>query len=409
MRACSIFSLISRIFLMASFSACHCIVSASVSLRSWTSSRSIFYSRSSDWASLSRRMPSRSISSWRIRRMRSSSGVGMLSISIRRRDAASSTRSIALSGRNRSRMYRLDNVAAATSAASLIRTPWWTSYRSLRPRRIETVSSTLGSATYTGWKRRSSAGSFSFPVLVERGRPDASEVAARERRFQHVGGVHGAFGRPRADQSVDLIDKEDDRAGALFDLAQHRLEPLFELPAELAAGDQGSHVQRDHASLLEPFRHVAVHNSLRQPLRNGRLAHAWLTDQARIVLGAPGEDLDHAADFFVPADDGIEFALAGKVGEITAVFREGLVFFLGLLVRDALGAPDCGQRGVEPIFRDALSLKHASGCTARVHDGQQQMLGAEIFVLEPFRLLLGGGKNILEAWGDAGYAGRARP
>jgi len=38
-----------------------------------------------------------------------------------------------------------------------------------------------------------------FPVLVERGRPDASEVAARERRFQHVGSVHGAFGRPRAD------------------------------------------------------------------------------------------------------------------------------------------------------------------------------------------------------------------
>src|SRR5207245_7222737 len=260
-------------------------LSASVSLRNRTSSRSIFSDRSCDWASLSRRMPSRSISSWRIRRMRSSNGVGMLSISIRRRDAASSTRSIALSGRNRSRMYRLDKVAAATSAASLIRTPWWTSYRSFRPRRIETVSSTLGSATNTGWNRRSRAGSFSMRFRYSSSVvADASEVAARERRFQHVGGVHGAFGRPRADQSVDLIDKEDDRAGALFDLAQHRLEPLFEFPAELAAGDQGSHVQRDHASLLEPFRHVAVHNPLRQPLRDGRLAHARLTDQARIVL-----------------------------------------------------------------------------------------------------------------------------
>src|SRR2546422_10568210 len=114
---------------------------------------------------------------------------------------------------------------------------------------------------------------------------------------------------------MDLIDKEDDRAGALFDLAQHRLEPLFELPAELAAGDQGSHVQRDHASLLEPFRHVAVHDPLRQPLRDRRLAHARLTDQARIVLGASGEDLDHAADFFVPADDGVQLALAGQVSE----------------------------------------------------------------------------------------------
>src|SRR2546425_443265 len=37
------------------------------------------------------------------------------------------------------------------------------------------------------------------------------------------------------------------------------------------------------------------------------------------------------------------------------------------------------------------------------------MLSAEIFVLEPFRLLLGGGERIPEAWGDASYAGRARP
>ena len=40
-------------------------------------------------------------------------------------------------------------------------TPWWASYFSWRPRRIATVSSTLGSPTNTCWKRRSSAGSFS--------------------------------------------------------------------------------------------------------------------------------------------------------------------------------------------------------------------------------------------------------
>src|SRR5207247_10357763 len=105
----------------------------------------------------------------------------------------------------------------------------------------------------------------------------------------------------------------------------------------------------------------AAHPPRLQPPLECLRSHARLTDQARIVLGAPGEDLDHAADFFVPADDGIEFALAGQVGEITAVFREGLVFFLGLLVRDALGAPVCGERGVAPIFRYALAFKPASG------------------------------------------------
>ncbi|MNE25780.1 hypothetical protein D3C80_1191200 [compost metagenome] len=42
-----------------------------------------------------------------------------------------------------------------------MRTPWWTSYFSLRPRRMDTVSSTVGSETKTGWKRRARAASFS--------------------------------------------------------------------------------------------------------------------------------------------------------------------------------------------------------------------------------------------------------
>ena len=44
----------------------------------------------------------------------------------------------------------------------MIRTPWCTSYFSLMPRRIEIVSSTVGSLTKTGWNRRASAASFSI-------------------------------------------------------------------------------------------------------------------------------------------------------------------------------------------------------------------------------------------------------
>ena len=42
-----------------------------------------------------------------------------------------------------------------------MRTLWCCSYFSLRPRRIDTVSSTEGSLTNTGWKRRARAASFS--------------------------------------------------------------------------------------------------------------------------------------------------------------------------------------------------------------------------------------------------------
>ena len=42
------------------------------------------------------------------------------------------------------------SAAAETNAASVIRTPWCSSYFSFNPRRIETVSSTVGYLTPTG-------------------------------------------------------------------------------------------------------------------------------------------------------------------------------------------------------------------------------------------------------------------
>jgi hypothetical protein len=118
--------------------------------------------RSREAVSLSFFSASRSILSWMMRRSSSSSSSGLESICMRRREAASSIRSIALSGRKRSRCNGPTVVAAATSAASEMRTPWWSSYFSFRPRRIEIVSSTVGSPTKTGWKRRASAASFSI-------------------------------------------------------------------------------------------------------------------------------------------------------------------------------------------------------------------------------------------------------
>ena len=161
-RVSSILALVSRISPIWVFSWSHRVRSARLcSLRS-AISRSIRASRSREAGSVSLRSASRSISSCMVRRSASSRGAGLLSISIRSRLAASSIRSIALSGRKRSLMYRSERVAAAMTALSVMWTPWWTSYFSLRPRRIEIVSSTLGSSTKMGWNRRSSAGSFSM-------------------------------------------------------------------------------------------------------------------------------------------------------------------------------------------------------------------------------------------------------
>ena len=68
---------------------------------------------------------------------------------------------MALSGKNLSEMYLSAILTADAIAWSVKRTPWWTSYLSLRPSRISIASDSLGSSTWTDWNLLSSAASFS--------------------------------------------------------------------------------------------------------------------------------------------------------------------------------------------------------------------------------------------------------
>ena len=74
------------------------------------------------------------------------------------------------------------------------------------------MSSTLGSPTKIGWKRRSRAGVLLdvLAVLVERRRADRPQLAAGQRRLEQVAGVHRALGLAGADDRVQLVDEQDD-------------------------------------------------------------------------------------------------------------------------------------------------------------------------------------------------------
>ena len=61
---------------------------------------------------------------------------------------------------------------------------------------------------------------------------------------------------------------------------------------------------------FERLGHLAVDDALREALDDRGLAHAGLADQHRVVLGAPLQDLDAAADLVVAADHRVELALA---------------------------------------------------------------------------------------------------
>ena len=240
-------------------------------------------------------------------------------------------------------------------------------------------------------------------VLVEGRGADAAQLAPGKGRLEHVRGVDGAFGRPRAHDGVDLVDEEDDLACGVGHLLQHRLEAVLELAAELGAGHQRPHVQGDDPLVLERLGHVAVDDPLREALDDGRLADTGLADQAGVVLRAPREDLHDPADLLVAADDRVKGPLPGQLVEIPGVSLECLVFLLGVLVGDPLASPDVHQDPVDAVLRHAgVSQNFPCRAVLVLRHGNQEVLGAHELVLEPFGLLEGVLENLIEPRGHVG-------
>ena len=139
-------------------------------------------------------------------------------------------------------------------------------------------------------------------VFLVGGRADAAQVAAGERRFQQVRGIHGAAaGRTGADHRVDFVD-EHDGARLALDLLDHRLEPFFEIAAIAGAGEQRAHVELEDRAVLQDLGHIVIDDAPGQAFGDRRLADARIADEERIVLLPAAQDLDGAVDLRLPPD-----------------------------------------------------------------------------------------------------------
>ena len=227
-------------------------------------------------------------------------------------------------------------------------------------------------------------------IFVQRGRADGAQLAACQRRLQHVGGVNRAFGRAGAHQRVQLVDEQDDLSLRLLDLLQHGLQAVFELAAILRARQHRAQIERHHALVLQLLGHIAGDDALRQAFDDGGLADAGLADQHRIVLRAARQHLHHATHFLVAPDHRIELALARQLRQVFGVALQRLVLGLGILVGHLLIAAHRGQRAQDVVVggaaarqdllrRIALQLRHA----------EQHVLGGDVLVLEVGRLFEG--------------------
>ena len=155
----------------------------------------------------------------------------------------------------------------------------------------------------------------SLAVLVERGGADALQFAARQRRFDDVGGIHRAFRAARADDGVQLVDEQNHLAGVAH-LVDHRLDPLLELAAVFGPRHHQRQVDRINHLVGQQVGHLARDDRLGQPFQNGGLADPRLADQHRIVLRAAAEHLNHPFDLILAADHRVELPAGGEVGQV---------------------------------------------------------------------------------------------
>ena len=253
------------------------------------------------------------------------------------------------------------------------------------------MSSTLGSPTRTGWKRRSSAASFSmylaysFSVVapMQRSSPRASAGLSR------LAASTAPSAAPAPTSVCKLVDEQQDPTVGSLHLVEHGLEPVLELAAVLGPGDQRTEVECDHRTVLERFRDVAAGDPPGQPFGDGGLTDAGFADEYRVVLGPAAEHLHGAPDFLVASDDGIELALARGLGEVPGVLLQRFVLGFGILIGHPRGPAHTLQGRKDSVRRGAHLLEDRRRLAVAPCQRQQQVFGRQVVVAEFRRRLLG--------------------
>ncbi len=253
-----------------------------------------------------------------------------------------------------------------------------------------------------GWNLRSRAGSFSMRLRYSSSvvAPIARSSPRARAGFRRLEASMAPSAAPAPTRVCSSSMKRMMLSLAVDDLLDHRLQPLLELPAELRAGHQAAEVQGKEALVLEGIRHVSRDDPAGKPFHDGRLADSRLADEDGVVLRAPRQHLHDAADLLVPADDRVQLLLAREVGEVPAVFFQGLVARLGVLVGDPLVAADGLERLHGGLPRDPALLQEVAGFASfSVQHCQEQVLGARELVLQARRFLLRLVQDVGEARG----------
>ena len=104
------------------------------------------------------------------------------------------------------------------------------------------------------------------------------QFAAGEHGLQEIARVHGSVRLACADDRVQLVDKQNNAAFALFNLRQNGFQSLLKFAAKLRARNQRADIEGKHLAVFQRIGHVALHDTNGQPLCNRGFADARFAD-----------------------------------------------------------------------------------------------------------------------------------
>ena len=227
-----------------------------------------------------------------------------------------------------------------------------------------------------------------FLILFERRRTDRAEFSASQSRLQHIRSIKRAFGRPRSDQCVQLIDKQDEVIGRTFDLLQNRLETLLELTTKLRPCQKRPEIERDDFFPLQTLRHITGDDTLRQSLGDRRLSRARFPDQDRIVLRPTRQDLHDSPYLLVPTDDRIEFLFPRLFRQIHRVLLKRLIRLLRFLTLDPLIPANLLEHSQNRIIGDFHPFERSPYPARYEQDGKKEVFRRNERITDLLHLLL---------------------
>ena len=233
------------------------------------------------------------------------------------------------------------------------------------------------------------------------------QLAARERGLQHVAGVHGALGLAGAYHGMQLVDEQDDLAFLLREVVQDAFQALLELAAKLCAGNQGAHVEREDALVLEPLGHLAVDDALGEALDDRGLADAGLADEDRIVLGPALQHLHRAANLVVAADHRVELALACARRQVERELLERAALLLGIRVVHLLATAQVVDRLFDGALHAAGVFEDATERAPVLAGCEHELFAGDVLVAALLRELVGDVEDLDEVVRRVHLAGSA--